>query len=109
MPVYTYKCDTCGHQFDIRQRFADDPLTKCPQCENEIRRVITQVGVVFKGSGFYVTDNRNGRSNGQVNGKGKSQSEKTSETKSESGKSPAGNTVANKKESESVTAGSAAS
>lgn len=60
MPTYTYRCNECGHEFDVRQRFADDPLTECPSCEGEIRRVVNSVGIVFKGSGFYVTDNRNG-------------------------------------------------
>lgn len=62
MPMYTYRCDECGHEFEVRQRFADAPLEECPVCHSQIRRVINSVGVVFKGSGFYVTDNRNGKS-----------------------------------------------
>lgn len=58
MPTYTYRCNECGHQFDQRQRMSDDPLTICPSCDGSIRRVVSSVGVVFKGSGFYVTDNR---------------------------------------------------
>ena len=58
MPTYTYRCNECGHQFEQRQRMSDDPLTICPVCEGKIRRVVSSVGVVFKGSGFYVTDNR---------------------------------------------------
>jgi putative FmdB family regulatory protein len=58
MPTYTYKCDSCGHDFEAVQRFADDPLTECPQCGSAIRRVIQPVGVVFKGSGWYITDSR---------------------------------------------------
>ena len=58
MPIYTYRCNDCDHEFDQRQRMADDPLTVCPVCEGNIRRVVNSVGVVFKGSGFYVTDNR---------------------------------------------------
>lgn len=60
MPTYTYRCNECEHEFDVRQRFSDDPLTECPSCEGEVRRVVNSVGIVFKGSGFYVTDNRNG-------------------------------------------------
>jgi len=58
MPTYTYQCDSCGHGFETVQRFADDPLTECPECGAPIRRVIQPVGVVFKGSGWYITDSR---------------------------------------------------
>jgi putative FmdB family regulatory protein len=58
MPTYTYECDSCGHGFEAVQRFADEPLTECPQCSASIRRVIQPVGVVFKGSGWYITDSR---------------------------------------------------
>lgn len=58
MPTYSYHCDSCGHDFEAVQRFADDPLTECPECDSSIRRVIQPVGVVFKGSGWYITDSR---------------------------------------------------
>ena len=58
MPVYTYECEQCGERFDARQSFSDSALTVCPTCSGKIHRVIQPVGVVFKGSGFYVTDNR---------------------------------------------------
>jgi putative FmdB family regulatory protein len=58
MPTYTYQCDSCSHGFEAVQRFADDPLSECPQCGAPIRRVIQPVGVVFKGSGWYITDSR---------------------------------------------------
>ncbi len=84
MPLYAYKCTNCDHRFEIRQRFSDDPLTHCPVCEGQVQRVINPVGIVFKGSGFYVTDNRNGRANGALNGTGKSKSEKESQSDSKS-------------------------
>ena len=59
MPIYDYACDACGHRFEARQRFADDPLTVCPECTGHIRRVIHPSGIIFKGSGWYVTDSRN--------------------------------------------------
>lgn len=62
MPLYTYRCNDCNHQFDIRQRMSDDPLQECPTCEGQLRKVINSVGVVFKGSGFYVTDNKSNNS-----------------------------------------------
>jgi putative FmdB family regulatory protein len=58
MPIYMYRCTDCGHEFETRQRMTDDPLTDCPVCAGSIRRVVNSVGVVFKGKGFYVTDNR---------------------------------------------------
>ena len=58
MPLYTYKCTNCGHVFEASQRMSDDPLEECPVCLGNVRRVINSVGVVFKGQGFYVTDNR---------------------------------------------------
>ena len=59
MPIYTYRCDSCGVQFDRRQKFSDEPLKVCPECQTEtLRKVYLPVGIVFKGSGFYATDNR---------------------------------------------------
>ena len=87
MPIYAYKCKNCEFQFDVRQRFSDDSLTGCPRCEGQVRRVISPVGVVFKGSGFYVTDNRNGSSKGFSNGKVKKTEDETKETKKSGEKS----------------------
>lgn len=59
MPIYTYRCENCGVQFDRRQSFDDEPLKICPECQTEtLRKVYLPVGIVFKGSGFYATDNR---------------------------------------------------
>lgn len=60
MPTYEYQCKTCGHQFEQVQRFSDPPLTECPKCSGQIRRVIFPAGVIFKGSGWYITDSRKG-------------------------------------------------
>lgn len=57
MPVYTYRCDNCGHEFDRQQSFEDSPLKVCPECrKHSLHKVYRAAGVVFKGSGFYVTD-----------------------------------------------------
>ena len=61
MPTYHYRCSACSHSFDFFQKFADDPLTECPECGGTIRRVPQPVGVVFKGSGWYVNDSRNSK------------------------------------------------
>lgn len=59
MPIYTYHCDHCGIQFERKQKFSDEPLRVCPECQEEaLRKVYQPVGIVFKGSGFYSTDNR---------------------------------------------------
>jgi putative FmdB family regulatory protein len=59
MPIYTYRCENCGVQFDRRQHFNDEPLKICPECQTEtLRKVYLPVGIVFKGTGFYATDNR---------------------------------------------------
>ncbi|MEY4741307.1 MAG: hypothetical protein RL672_57 [Actinomycetota bacterium] len=56
MPVYSYVCKKCEHKFDIQQSFTDEALKVCPECGGELRKVFGQVGVTFKGSGFYRTD-----------------------------------------------------
>ncbi len=58
MPTYQYACTDCDHAFEQVQSFSEDSLTTCPQCEGRLRKVFNAVGVVFKGSGFYRTDNR---------------------------------------------------
>jgi putative FmdB family regulatory protein len=85
MPTYEYQCKTCGHHFERVQRFSDAPLTECPECSGVIRRVIHPAGIVFKGSGWYITDSRKGSESGGVNGGSKSETkgETKSETKSE--------------------------
>jgi putative FmdB family regulatory protein len=59
MPVYAYRCESCGVHFERQQSFSDAPLKRCPECnKNTLVKVIGPVGVVFKGSGFYSTDHR---------------------------------------------------
>jgi len=76
MPTYEYECKSCGHGFEIFQSMSEQPLKDCPKCGGEVRRLIFGgTGVIFKGSGFYVTD--------------KSKSQKTADTKTESKKDAA--------------------
>ncbi|BDQ00645.1 hypothetical protein AKACHI_09810 [Aquiluna sp. KACHI24] len=56
MPTYSYVCKSCEHAFDIQQSFSDQPLTECPKCHGELRKQFGNLGVTFKGSGFYRTD-----------------------------------------------------
>lgn len=62
MPTYQYACTQCEHRFEQVQSFSDASLTECPVCGGKLRKVYGSVGVVFKGSGFYRTDSRNGAS-----------------------------------------------
>jgi putative FmdB family regulatory protein len=81
MPIYEYECLTCGNVFEKRQSFSEAPVANCPNGHPETRRRLSTPAIVFKGSGFYVTDNKNG-STGKSK-KSESSSESKSETKSE--------------------------
>ena len=58
MALYEYECRNCGVRFERRQHMGDEPVNICPECGGEVHRLIQPVGIIFKGSGFYVTDNR---------------------------------------------------
>jgi putative FmdB family regulatory protein len=58
MPTYEYACKSCGRHLEVVQSFKDDPLTECPHCGGQLRKVFGSVGIAFKGSGFYKTDSR---------------------------------------------------
>ncbi len=62
MPTYQYRCNSCGRDLEVFQKFTDASLTVCPSCAGELRKVFNAVGVVFKGSGFYATDSRKQKS-----------------------------------------------
>ena len=62
MPTYQYTCTECGEPVEAVQKFTDAPLTVCAACGGRLRKVFSPVGIVFKGSGFYRTDSRNGAS-----------------------------------------------
>src|SRR5437762_14254466 len=58
MPTYEYRCKECSEQLEVVQAFTDDPLTECPACGGPLRKVFGNIGITFKGSGFYKTDSR---------------------------------------------------
>jgi putative FmdB family regulatory protein len=60
VPTYQYACTECDHRFDAVQSFTDSALSECPECHGRLRKLYGNVGVVFKGSGFYRTDSRSG-------------------------------------------------
>ena len=76
MPTYEYACKDCDHGFDIVQSFSDDALTECPECKGKLKKVFGNVGISFKGSGFYKNDNRGGPAKAAA---------KTSDSSSDSG------------------------
>ena len=98
MPTYQYACkeSACGHRFEAVQSFSDDPLTSCPVCQGQVRKVFSAVGVVFKGSGFYRTDSREpvkaAAKNGSAteNGSGAKKAESSSSSSSDSSASGSG-------------------
>ena len=81
MPTYEYACRACGHIFEIVQKMSDDPLTICPECGGELRKVFAPPAISFKGSGFYATDH--GKKTPKTSGEGTSEkpSEKPKEGK----------------------------
>ena len=84
MPIYTYRCESCGVQFERNQKFSDAPLTRCPECgKKSLRKVYTPVGIVFKGSGFYATDHKS-PSGGNRAGGSHSEEKSSDESKSSS-------------------------
>jgi putative FmdB family regulatory protein len=60
MPTYEYECGSCHFRFERKQRFDEEPVAMCPKCGGRSRRVIHSVPIIFKGSGFYITDSRKG-------------------------------------------------
>jgi len=101
VPTYQYTCTDCGEPIEAVQKFTDEPLTMCAACGGRLRKVFSPVGIVFKGSGFYRTDSRNG--SGAA--KGKQSSESTSAAKS-SEPASASNGSAEKTPSETATTSS---
>ncbi len=89
MPTYEYRCKDCGHTFDAVQAFSDDALTTCPECGGALKKLFGNVGITFKGSGFYKTDSRSAGSFGSTkdadrSDTGSSSSSTTTSTSSDS-------------------------
>lgn len=105
MPLYDYKCTKCGHIFEVQQRISEEPLEFCPNCKGEIKRLISAAGIIFKGSGFHVTDYAKSSKPQVSNPKVETKETKTGEKSAEggsasSGKEPAKETKKEAKPSE---------
>ena len=83
VPTYEYECTSCGQHIEVFQHFTEDPLTTCGVCGGPLRKVFHPAGIVFKGSGFYATDNR---SSPKSDSKTEPKKEKETETKKETKK-----------------------
>ena len=91
MPTYEYACKSCGEHLEVVQSFKDEPLTTCPACSGPLRKVFGNIGISFKGSGFYKTDSRSSTSasktassSSSAPSESKSSESKPSESKSDS-------------------------
>jgi len=86
MPIYGYRCSSCGHTFEISQRMSDEPLKVCPKCQGKLTKILYPTGVIFKGSGFYTTDYKgSGKEPAKSNGtsSGNTETKPSSDTKPE--------------------------
>ena len=106
MPVYAYQCNNCGVQFERIQKFSDDPVRRCPECEEEaVRRIIQPAGIIFKGSGWYVKDSKSSSSaasrksseKGESDSSSSSDSNGSSDSSSSSSSSDSGDSSSSKK------------
>ena len=97
MPTYQYTCTECGEPLEAVQKFTDAPLAVCPACSGRLRKVFSAVGIVFKGSGFYRTDSRNGASATAPAAKDKEKSSSESSSTSDSSSNGSGDKAAAKK------------
>lgn len=101
MPTYAYACKDCSHAFDIVQKFSEDSLTVCPECQGTLRKKFGSVGVSFKGSGFYRTDSRGSDS--------AKSAAKTPSSSSDKGAGTSGGSAAEKSASSSTSSSSSSS
>lgn len=83
MPIYEYECSVCQCRFERKQSFDAEPVAMCPECQGKARRVIHSIPVIFKGSGFYVTDSRKSTNPGEGKVPEKSKEELSSKEKGE--------------------------
>ena len=102
MPIYIYRCENCGVQFERHQSFTDEPLKRCPECsKNSLRKVLTPAGIVFKGSGWYATDHKSASGAPRPVKNENKESGSSSGEKSESSSNSSGNSNNNNNSSSS--------
>jgi putative FmdB family regulatory protein len=106
MPTYEYRCKDCGEDLEVVQAFTDDALTECPTCGGTLRKVFGNIGVSFKGSGFYKTDSRNGSGSKKAKADKSESSDAKGSTESSSTSSDSGSKDSGSKDSGSKDSGS---
>ncbi|MBA2806828.1 FmdB family transcriptional regulator [Streptomyces sp. KM273126] len=84
MPTYQYQCTECGEGLEAVQKFTDDALTECPNCNGRLKKVFSAVGIVFKGSGFYRNDSRGSSSSSSTSSSSKSSTSSDSKSPTDS-------------------------
>jgi putative FmdB family regulatory protein len=107
VPTYQYSCTECGEPLEVVQKFSDDALTECPACGGRLRKIFSPAAIVFRGSGFYRTDSRNGSSGSSTSTKetpakkDDAKTETKSETKKDSSSSSSSSSDSSSKSSKS--------
>ncbi|AKZ56282.1 hypothetical protein SAM23877_3235 [Streptomyces ambofaciens ATCC 23877] len=109
MPTYQYQCTECGEGLEAVQKFTDDALTECPNCQGRLKKVFSAVGIVFKGSGFYRNDSRGSSSSSSPSSSSKPASSSTSSSSSSDSGSSSGSGSSSKSGSSSGSGSSAGS
>lgn len=106
MPTYEYVCLQCGEHVEVYQAFSDEPLSVCPNCGGQLRKVFHPAGILFRGSGFYKTDNRAKSSSGDAKS---GSSSKSSDSKSDSKSSDSSGSSSSKSSDSSGSSSSSSS
>ncbi|WP_328719997.1 FmdB family transcriptional regulator [Streptomyces sp. NBC_00247] len=109
MPTYQYQCTECGEGLEAVQKFTDDALTVCPNCNGRLKKVFSAVGIVFKGSGFYRNDSRGSSSSSTPASPSTKSSDSASKSSSSSGSDSGSSSSSASTASASSSAGSSAS
>lgn len=100
MPLYEYRCESCGEQTEVVRKFSDEPLTVCSSCGGTLKKLISSPAIQFKGSGFYITDYAKPTS-GESKGEGASSGKESGKAESASGSKPADSKAADSKSTSS--------
>ncbi|WP_449350879.1 FmdB family zinc ribbon protein [Streptomyces shaanxiensis] len=104
MPTYQYQCTECGEGLEAVQKFTDDALTVCPNCQGRLKKVFSAVGIVFKGSGFYRNDSR-----GSSSSSSPASSKSSTSSSSSSDSSSSSSTSSSSSDSKSSSSGTSSS
>jgi putative FmdB family regulatory protein len=86
MPIYEYECEICGQRFERIQSMRDEPVRQCPECAGSVHKIFHPAGIIFKGSGWYITDSRKASSSavtGDSKSTDKTETKASGETKTE--------------------------